>query len=210
MENSLRKVTNFCIFLFLMFALTGCYGNKSVRILTESELAEANQAFSDPQMCCFFTCHYATPAEIDLFEFLKYCPGSVMLTDADAEEFQDWIKAAHWPDPDGIYEKPSEFYIPVRRLANENVSEILVHYAGITTKDLLSFGNAVYLEKYDSFYNYTTDYAPGYFECVGGGMNDQLIWFWSEPDADGTRQVLTMKQVNDVYLIRSFLREPIE
>ena len=36
---------------------------------------------------CFFTSHYDDPRDIDLAEFLRYCPLSTALGDADAEEF---------------------------------------------------------------------------------------------------------------------------
>ena len=217
MKKFLHQSLIICVLLGILLSMTGCSEKQSPRLLPEKELAQANQWFSGVadtgdqigagEISCFFTCYYSDPREIDLEEFLKYCPVSIMLTDEDAREFQDWLKASQWPDPEGIFQKPSDFYVPVRRLANADVSSVLMQYAGIATSDLEGFGNAVYLEQYDAFYNSTSDYAPGYFQCIGGEKDGSFVRFWSEISADGTRDVLTLELVNEQYLIRSFLQE---
>ena len=213
--KKLRKSIALCALFLLVLVLAGCSEKSAVRSLSETQIAEANLWFSgmvdsddqngSGEINCFFTSYYADPREIDLKEFLKYCPVGVMLTDADAEEFHHWAEAAQWPDAVGL--NPSEFYVPVRRLANEDVSTVLMKYAGITAADLKSFGDAVYLEKYDAFYNFTSDYAPGHFECVGGETDGSVVRFWSETSLDGTRDVLTVKRVDSQYLICSFAQE---
>jgi len=204
--------------LFLLLFTASCSEKQPMKALSEKELAEANQWFSGiveenqitaSCISCFFTSYYSDPREIDLMEFLKYCPVGEMLTDADAEEFRCWAEAAQWPDPEGKIQKPSEFYVPVRRLANSDVSAILMQYAGITTADLESYGSAVYLEKYDAFYNFTSDFAPGHFACVGGETDGRVVRFWSDLAQDGTREILTLELVDEQYLIRSFLLEQI-
>jgi len=161
-----------------------------MKALSEEHISEANQWFSSitvngnqispSRISCFFTSYYADPSEIDMVEFLRYCPVGVMLTNADSEEFLAWMEAAQWPGHEGNFQKPSEFYVPVRRLANADVSAILMQYAGISTADLKNYGSAVYLDKYDAFYNYTSDFAPGRFECTGGETDGRIVRFWSE------------------------------
>ena len=210
MKTMLCKCIAVCAILALILSATGCFQKQTEIPLTETEIAEANQAFLDSEMCCFFTCYYDDPQEIDLTAFLRYCPVGVMLEDADTEEFMAWKEAAQWPDPDGIYHKPSEFYVPVRRLANADVSAILEKYTGISTADINSIGDYVYLEEYDAFYNYTSDAAPGYFESVGGTKEGSVVRLWSETAEDGTRTVLTLEQAGDRYLIHSFMQERVD
>ena len=210
MKRKLNRLIAVCILSLFMIAAAGCAEKETARPLSETELMEANQAFSDPEMCCFFTCYYEDPQEIDLTAFLKYCPVGVMLEDADTEEFLTWKETAQWPDPKGIYQKPSEFYVPVRRLANADVSAILEKYTGISTADINSIGDYVYLEEYDAFYNYTSDAAPGYFESVGGTKEGSVVRLWSETAEDGTRTVLTLEQAGDRYLIHSFMQERVD
>ena len=205
--------------LLVLLSMSGCSSKQPMTPLSEKELKAANQWFSEmvitgdkistSEISCFFTCYYSDPREIELSSFLAYCPVGEILEDADTEEFLECMAAAQWPDPDGMYQKPSDFILPVRRLPNAAVSAILMQYAGITTADVKSFSGTVYLEEYDSFYNFTSDYAPGYFQCVGGETDGFQVRFWSETTAEGTRDVLTLQLENEQYLICSFLPESL-
>jgi hypothetical protein len=125
----------------------------------------------------------------------------------DEQEFFDWLDAS-----DGYFEgvtftNPDQYVVPVWRYTRESVSGILSKYAGITVEDLNSWGSALYMEKYDSFYNCTSDYGPGRFKAVGGAVDGVTVRFWSESDPEGLREVLTLERVGERYYIRSFLQE---
>ena len=208
----MKKRFSVVLIALCLLTFTAC-GNK----LSQKEIDRANEAFAHEiitenfggatEISCFFTCYYADPREIDLWKFLQYCPAHVMLTDGDEEEFLDWLEAAQWPDYGKTYTTPNEFHVPVWRYTKSDVSAILRKYTGITVDDLNSIGDTVYMEKYDSFYNMTSDFGPGRFEAVGGETDGAFVRFWSVPDQQGNRDVLTIENVDGQYLIRSFLRE---
>ena len=207
-----RFFQKFLLACVLMISMTGC-GNK----LTKQEIVQANEAFAHTvvtgnfaeasEISCFFTCYYSDPREIDLWKFLQYCPNHVRLTYGDEQEFFDWLDATDGYLEGVTWKSPEEYFVPVWRYSRESVSALLTKYAGITADDLNSWGKALYMEKYDSFYNCTSDYGPGRFECVGGEKDGEIIRFWSETDKEGMRAVLTVESVDGTYLIRSFLRE---
>ena len=48
------------------------------------------------------------------------------------------------------------------------VDETLEACAGITSADLKNTGGILYLPDYDAYYNFTSDYGPGWFEAAEG------------------------------------------
>ena len=209
MKHFCRILFPVFVLLLLAISLAGC-GNK----LSQREIEQANLAFSSDaddgtasEISCFFTCYYSDPREIDLWKFLQYCPNHVRLTYGDEQEFFDWLEASDSYLEGVSWQSPEEYFVPVWRYNRESVSALLTKYAGITADDLNSWGEALYMEKYDSFYNCTSDYGPGRFECVGGEKDGEIIHFWSETDKEGMRDTLTVEKVEGTYLIRSFLRE---
>lgn len=208
----MKKILCTALLVLCLVACTGC-GNK----LTQKEIDRANEAFAHEiitenfggatEISCFFTCYYADPREIDLWKFLQYCPAHVRLTVGDEQEFFDWLDASNGHFEGVTFTNPDQYVVPVWRYTRESVSGLLFKYAGITVEDLNSWGDALYMEKYDSFYNCTSDYGPGRFECIGGEWDGSIIRFWSEPDQQGNRDVLTIENVDGQYLIRSFLQE---
>ena len=62
--------------------------------VTDETTGEYRYTTSTP-VSCFFTSHYDDPRDIDLAEFLRYCPLSTTLGDADVEEnLIEMMKAA--------------------------------------------------------------------------------------------------------------------
>ena len=61
----------------------------------------------------------------------------------------------------------------------------------------------LYLEEYDAFYNFTSDYGPGFFTCAGGQITGDTVLLWSEPDFNGSRCELTLRKSGENWLIQS-------
>ena len=187
--------------------------------LTQEEVDRANEAFASivetsegifcaSEISCFFTSHYGSPEEIDFENFLYNCPAGVVLEDSDAAEFQAVI-SADAPLSDSTL--PSEYPVPVHRYRKEEVSALLETYAGITVDALNSTEGVLYLEEYDSFYNFTSDSGAGIFQCVGGEKTGDMVRLWSDTSGyDGSMSVLTLQNVDGKYLIQSLERVALE
>lgn len=219
------KRRNFGILLGIcLLLLAGCAREAADGPLTQAEIAQANEAFQSQravyeegrstatvyptEISCFFTSYYADPSEIALREFLQYCPIDSVLEDSDAEEFRTVI-AAILEDPT-FFSLPSKYVVPVHRYRKADVSALLTKYAGITIEELVNTEGVLYLEEYDAFYNFTSDFGPGRFECVGGERTGDTIRFWSETDEEGNRKELTVRKEKGTYVIQSFLLVTVE
>lgn len=184
--------------------------------LTRAEIDRANEAFGSmtdvmdengnylyttaSEISCFFTSTYAAPEEIDLAAFLRYALfDRVMsvLTDDDVDEFHAVI-AAYGLSAE-LNPRPSEFETPVRRYRKDDVSGLLEQYAGIAADDLTNVEGVTYLEEYDCFYDRTSDFGPGMFQCTGGEKTGDTIRLWSDS------HVLTIRKTDGGYYIQSFL-----
>lgn len=177
-------------------------------ILGQSQtwLREANAAFNATtrenggatrasEISCFFSCTWSSPEEIDLAAFLRYCPLREQLLDENSEEAQAVIAAA---------EENVFAVTPVWRYPKEAVSSLLRKYTGITVEDLLSREGVLYLEEYDAFYNFTSDWGPGRFLCTGGERTGNQIVLWGEGNG-GTAGILTIREEKDTYFFESYL-----
>ncbi len=180
------------ISLIIMMALmTGC-GNESNNIqqtegttveeatesvLSTDEIAEYNRKLESiidngdgsstmSEISCFFTSYYEDPMDIDLPEFLRYCPLAEAVNDED--EFQKIKAAADFELPDSI----NDMNTPIWKYRREAVDALLTKYTGISTADLSGKTNGrselVYVEDTDSWYNFTSDCGPGFFTAVSG------------------------------------------
>lgn len=173
---------------------------------TPGWIREANEAFNatvrengggtrTSALSCFFSCTWAAPEEIDLAEFLRYCPLAEQLLDETTEEAQAVIAA--------MGENP--FLItPVWRYPKEAVSALLCKYTGITVEDLNSQNGVLYLEEYDAFYNFTSDWGPGRFQCTGGERSGDRILLRGE-GTGGEARTLTIREENEEYFLVSYL-----
>ena len=176
------------------------------RTLTQEEIGTINAAF-DPIIydkqgnpmstniwSCFFTSYYDDIRDMDFAEFLMYYPSDGSTVDRhefDALRNQEdfWFKNA---------ESLDNMPVPVHKLSARIVELTLKEYAGITLKDL-DTSKVDYLAEYDAFYNYTSDYAPGIFQCTRGEIDGDLVRLYEETD-NGT-DILTLRQDGDRYLI---------
>lgn len=176
------------------------------RTLTQEEIGTINAAF-DPILydkqgnpmstniwSCFFTSYYDDIRDMDFAEFLMYYPSDGSTVDRhefDALRNQEdfWFKNA---------ESLDNMPVPVHKLSARIVELTLKEYAGITLKDL-DTSKVDYLAEYDAFYIYTSDYAPGIFQCTRGEIDGDLVRLYEETD-NGT-DILTLRKDGDRYLI---------
>lgn len=172
---------------------------------TPAWIRKANEAFSSTvtengttrasEISGFFSCTWSSPEEMDLAAFLRYCPLREQLLDENTEEAQAVMAAAG--------ENP--FLItPVWRYPKEAVSSLLRKYTGIAVEDLRSREGVLYLEEYDAFYNFTSDWGPGRFSCTGGEQSGNQIILWGEGDG-GAARTLTIREENGEYFLVSYL-----
>lgn len=191
--------------------------------LTAEELARANEAFdcyghpSDKarELACFFTSSYEDVTELDFEEFLRYYfVESTELEDGDTEEFQALaaLPGFHWDaeDLERWGNVPSGLPVPVHRISGAAVDRTLETYAGITAADLKNTNSILYLSEYDSYYNFTSDYGPGFFQPAEGVRDGDTVRLRSEASwrGDGSESVweLTLREEDGRWLIQSFTR----
>ena len=191
--------------------------------LTPEEIEKANEAFAPvrygdntryaSEISCFFTSEYTDVRDLDFEEFLRYCPAQTMPGCHEAEEYDDVLAAAREGEYPGLegYEDilgmgmgsppaAADTIIPVHRFKKEEISALLKKYAGITVDDLKDTSKVVYLEKYDCFYNFTSDFGPGTFQCEKGWKEGNKLRFVSEEYG----KELVIEKAGEDYFIRSF------
>lgn len=195
--------------------------------LTAEELARADEAFNcyahagnekALELGCFFTSYYEDVTELDFEEFLRYYfVESTDLEDGDKEEFQALaaLPGFHWDaeDLERWGNVPSGLPVPVHRISGAAVNKTLETYAGITAADLKNTDGILYLPDYDSYYNFTSDYGPGFFQPAEGVRDGDTVRLRSEPVwADGGEviQELKLREEDGRWLIQSFTRRPVE
>ena len=195
---------------------SGINGEPYLRALTEEEVARVNEAFEpfvqladnvygSSEICCFFTSNYDNPAQINLEEFLRYCPIGLSnsLGEEDTEEFLAVMELDNgWIDPDRELSSPIDLPVPVHRYPRAEVSALLQKYAGVAVEEL-DWEGCLYVEEYDAFYNFTSDAGPGFFPCAGGEVSGDTAVLWSNPDEKGDRCRLTLQKNGDRWLFQS-------
>lgn len=177
--------------------------------LTEAELAEYRAAFWPEIMdgeavvggnpvSAFFTSYYARPEDLNFEEFLRYLPDDGLVEDdLDDPEFQALTAHPLWPFDGDLVP------VPIHRYARQSVDEVLEQYAGITTEDLSGVGmdTVLYLEEYDAWYNFTSDYGPGMFIPVYGLREGSTVTLWEMSSKD----TLILEETEEGFRIRSHL-----
>lgn len=174
--------------------------------LTPEEIEKANEAFAPvrygdntryaSEISCFFTSEYTDARELDFAEFLRYCPVQTMLGCTELEEYSAVMGVDGRPE----YPAAADFIFPVHRFKKDEISALLKKYADITIDDLKDTSKVLYLEKYDCFYNFSSDFAPGTFQCEKGWKEGNQYRFVSEEYG----KELVIEKVGEEYFIRSF------
>lgn len=229
----MKKLFAFLLACVCALALFGCAGSNDDKSdggpeddwapLTEAQIEEFKDIFATEiivldetgdrctidatPVSCFFTSHYDDPRDIDLAAFLQYCPLGTTLEDADAEEFHAVLDTLGIEDAER-FKVPDDWAVPVRRIPKSDVSALLMQWADITVDDLRDQEDAIYLAQYDAFYEFTSDFGPGYFIPVGGEQYGDSIRLWSAPrgeNGEGTHDELTLEVRPDgSYCIEAF------
>ena len=77
--------------------------------------------------------------------------------------------------------------------------------AGIPAAELADTSGVPYLEEYDAWYTFTSDFGPGKFLCAGGEVDEAAgtARLWTEPREDGGRAELALQRDGESWHIRS-------
>lgn len=187
--------------------ITGAKNVKSdIVSLTADEVEEYNKAFQpllpDEQgnpsinpLSHFFTSYYDRPEDINLADFLRYFSPQKRVT--DEAEFEALKAAESWPFVADV--TMDGMPVPIHKFSAETVNEALEKHMGITLDDLNGVGmdDLIYLKEYDAYYNFTSDFAAGFFVCTRGEIHGDIVRLYG-----GTAK-LTLKNQDDGYLIIS-------
>ena len=177
--------------------------------LTEEEIASLNELLApivyDKQggiigaspWSCFFTSYYRDVRALDFEKFMRYFPGDG--STASAEELELLKGTEGWPfsQEDTLDTIP----VPIHKYPARLVDAILLEYAGITTAEVDTSGVA-YLEEYDAYYNYTSDFGAAAFHCTSGERVGDLLYLYSETEQGTTR--LTLREAGNSYHVLAF------
>lgn len=147
---------------------------------------------------CFFTSFYDKPADLDLAKFLRYFPNGSIVT--DEAEFNAVKNLDNSP-----FKGHDKVPVPMHKYPSEELDKVLVEYAGITHKDLSGVGldDVFYLEAYDAYYNYTSDFGPGTFYCVRGETEGDTVRLFAD-HGNGSKTKLTLRKQDGRYIIMSY------
>lgn len=135
----------------------------------------------------FVAVYYDRPENIDLSAFLEYSLLGEEITDEvelkAVEKLEIGMFGAVIPAP--IHKYPAKA-----------INETLMKYTGITLDELNEVEQACtlcYLEEYDAYYNFTSDFAAAQFICKSGERQGNLFHLYGEWDT------LTLREVDEEY-----------
>ncbi len=157
----------------------------------------------------FFRSDWSDPRNLDLGEFLYYFgwPEEFSLRDAifyheqepSDEELADVYQVVQ--ERSGEVDTAWLDALPCHKIPAFAVDYVLEKYAGITLDDMSKDWRSqlLYLEKYDSFYTFTSDFGPGWFYPLYGERQGDILTLWSSD------HVLTIRQSGDGWKFVSHL-----
>ncbi len=144
---------------------------------------------------CFFTSYYHEIVEMNFYEFMYYFPGDGIVT--DEEEFEALKQTEAWPfGMDAVLERMP---VPVHKYPAEKVNAVLEEYAGIAADDL-DVSTVPYLEEYDCYYGFSSDYGPGMFICTGGERIGNTVYLYEESE-QGTDMLVLIEDDNSYKVV---------
>ncbi len=169
----------------------------------EKDLSEVNG---------FFRSFYSEPKEIDLEEFIRYFGIRSWLTEnSDSEELEEIGRL--YKEKTGGDLADQLVFTPAVKYNKSDVDKVLMKYADITSDDLDqgSFSDLLYSEKYEAFYNFTSDFGPGMFSPDEGYVDDGKYTFIEHNNYDREKgeyyDIQTVfKRVGDDYKILSRMK----
>lgn len=178
-------------------SLTGQYSPRHA--LTQEELDSYN-AITDPAVrdksgdivdlniqpaSYFLTSYYDNIRDLNFEEFIRYFPSSGKTSEA---EFEALKKLDDWPFK--WVENMADMPVPIQQHTVSSINEVLTRWGGITTNDLDTAG-VCYLEKYDAYYTYTSDFNTALFAAESGQQIGDYVYLY-EPVGNGGIAVLTL------------------
>lgn len=176
---------------------------ETYRSAFQPELTEGEQVTGVNPVSAFFTSYYQRPEDLNFEEFLRYLPGSESVKDdPDDPEFQALTAHPLWPFDGNLVPTP------IHRYSRQVVDRVLERYAGITAAELSGVGmdTVIYLEEYDAWYNFTSDYGPGMFIPAYGLREGSTVTLWEQSSGNGTSgDALTLEESEDGFHILSHL-----
>lgn len=181
-------------------SLTGQYSPRHT--LTQEELAAYN-AVMDPAVrdesgdivdfhiqpfSYFFSSYYKNVRNLNFEEFIRYFPDSGQATEA---EFEALKKLDDWPFKQVA--RMEDMPVPIHRHTISSINEVLTRWGGITTSNLDTSG-VCYLEEYDAYYTYTSDFNMFYFIAESGEQVGNYVYLRKSVE-NGNIAVLTLRLV---------------
>ena len=139
--------------------------------------------------------YYDEIREMSFPMFICYFPSEGR--EVDEEEFQALREVEAWEFNN--CETLEDMPVPVRSISKKEVEAVLKEYAGITT-EILDTSAVAYLEEYDCYYNSTSDYGPGSFNCTGGERIGNTIYLYEE-NGQGTDMLVLLEEGNSYKVI---------
>ena len=179
-------------------SLTGQYSPR--RTLTQEELAAYN-AVMDPAVrdesgdivdfhiqpfSYFFSSYYENVRNLNFEEFIRYFPDSGQATEA---EFEALKKLDDWPFKQVA--RMEDMPVPIHRHTVSSINEVLTRWGGITTSNLDTSG-VCYLEEYDAYYTFTSDFNMFYFIAESGEQVGNYVYLRKSVE-NGNIAVLTLR-----------------
>ena len=193
--------------------LTG--GGVERSVLSQQELDAYNAVMDDPAVrdesgdivdlniqpaSYFLTSYYDNVRDLNFEEFIRYFPSSGKTTEA---EFEALKKLDDWPVK--WVENMADMPVPIQQHTVSSINEVLTRWGGITTNDLDTAG-VCYLEKYDAYYTYTSDFNTVLFAAESGQQVENYVYLYGNHN-DSNRSVLTLRLTpgTDTWQIMSYL-----
>ena len=177
------------------------------RALSQEEIDRVNEAFASwteengvtiaTPVSGFFTSYYDDVTRLDFAAFLQYFPDDGTLSAGDEAEAAALAALPGYPW--GI----SPGSVPIHRITRASVDAALERYAGITSANLADTSGVPYLEDYDAWYTFTSDFGPGTFVCAGGQVEGDTALLWTADREDGYRTELTLQKDGENWYIRA-------
>ena len=148
----------------------------------------------------FLTSYYDNVRDLNFEEFIRYFPSSGKTTEA---EFKALKKLDDWPFK--WVENMADMPVPIQQHTVSSINEVLTRWGGITTNDLDTAG-VCYLEKYDAYYTYTSDFNTVLFAAESGQQVENYVYLYGNLN-DRNRSVLTLRLTpgTDTWQIISYL-----
>lgn len=135
----------------------------------------------------FIAVSYDCPENIDLSAFLEYSLLWEEITDEAERKAVEKLEISSFG---------AVIPAPIHKYSAETVNKTLLKYTGITLDELNEVEQACtlfYLEEYDAYYNFTSDFAAAQFIYEDGERQGDLIRLY------GMWDTLTLREVGEEY-----------